>query len=365
MAPSGAGAPAAAPTVWVIQSYRAGENTQLLGLAERLGRPFRIVPVGYRSGAGLLGLLRRATLAGIDAESRARLSGPWPELLITAGLRNEPLCAYIRRASGGRTRIVFIGRTWRPHADFDLLITTPQYRIRPAPEVLVNLLTQHRVTPERLQQAAERQASLFDGRPRPLIGVLLGGSSGPYVLGPASAGRLCADLEALVARTGGSLAVTSSSRTPEPFYHALTERLGVDAYCYRWRPDDPDNPYYALLAQADALVVTGDSVAMLSEAAATGKPVLVFDIPTDAKGDASPVARLYRWMMRSLPERLTRDVGLFHRQFVAAGHGRFLGGAGATADWLLGAPRADATPDATRDRVEALLSRSPGNDLSR
>lgn len=349
--------------VWVIQSYRAGENTQLLGLAERLGRPYRVIALKYRSRAGLLGLLRRCSLGGIDATSRAGLEPPWPDVLITAGLRNEPVCAWIRRASGGRTRLVFIGRTWQRPERFDLVVTTPQYRVRAGATVLENLLTQHRVTPERLQEAATRHRAAFEELPRPLIAVLLGGSSGPYVLGARSAERLSRDLEALVAATGGSLAVTSSSRTPFDFLETLLARLGRSAWVYRWRPDDPGNPYYGILALADALVVTGDSVAMLSEAAATGKPVLVFDIPTDGGGDSTPAAHFYRWMMRWLPDRLTRDVGLFHRRFVAAGLGRMLADPQGSAEWLHAARRAaESVGDATRERVEGLLP-APAADL--
>ena len=45
-----------------------------------------------------------------------------------------------------------------------------------------------------------------------------------------------------------------------------------------------DNPYYAYLAVADAVLVTADSVSMVSEAAATGKPVHILPLPGgDAK----------------------------------------------------------------------------------
>jgi uncharacterized protein len=37
-----------------------------------------------------------------------------------------------------------------------------------------------------------------------------------------------------------------------------------------------DNPYPAFLAHADRFIVTADSVNMISEAAATGKPILIF-----------------------------------------------------------------------------------------
>jgi mitochondrial fission protein ELM1 len=358
-------ADAAEAAIWVIQSYRAGENTQLLGLAERLGRPFRTVRLGYRRRAGVLGLLRRATLAGLDAASRARIVGPWPKLVISAGLRNEPVCAYIRRASGGRTRVVFLGRTWCRHDALDLLVTTPQYRIEPAPGVVVNLLTQHRVTPERLAVASRQHAARFDARPRPLIAVMLGGSSGPYVLGRSSATRLADALDALVRATGGSLAVSSSSRTPEAFSSALFARLGPDAFVYRWRPDDADNPYYAMLACADVIVVTGDSVAMLSEAAATGKPVLIFDIPTGPDGDANAGARGYRWMMRWLPRRLTRDVGLFHRRFLAAGYGRWLGDGLAAQDWRDSGAAAVPVTDQTVARVLELIDGGSTGSLDR
>ncbi len=38
-----------------------------------------------------------------------------------------------------------------------------------------------------------------------------------------------------------------------------------------------ENPYATFLAHADALIVTADSVNMNGEAAATGKPVYVFE----------------------------------------------------------------------------------------
>ena len=38
------------------------------------------------------------------------------------------------------------------------------------------------------------------------------------------------------------------------------------------------NPYFGILAHADSLIVTGDSVNMVSEAIATGKPVYIFQL---------------------------------------------------------------------------------------
>ncbi len=62
---------------------------------------------------------------------------------------------------------------------------------------------------------------------------------------------------------------------------------------------------------------------MLSEAAATGRPVHIFDL--GSAGSTGPITASksvsYRAMMALLPKRLSRDIGLFHEAFVAARHG--------------------------------------------
>ncbi|MGA1370349.1 MAG: ELM1/GtrOC1 family putative glycosyltransferase [Pseudomonadales bacterium] len=340
--------------VWVLKSYRAGENSQLLGLAERLGLPFRTIEAEYTALASSAGLSRRTTLAGIRAESRRALAPPWPRLLISAGLRNEPVAQWVRRASGGQTRLVFIGRTWCSTDCLDLLVTTPQYRIPPGPRVQVNLLTQHRVTKDRLAAARGAAHALLDGLIAPVVAVLVGGSSGPWVLGPRNAAHLAAALHTLVESTQASIVISTSARTPAAFTEALARELPAGARLYEWRRDDPGNPYFAMLAKADALVVSGDSVAMLSEAAATGKPVLIWDVPMDAAADASPAALGYRLMMRWLPARLTRDVGMFHRAFLNAGLGLSL------ADGI-GALRLGRWP---ARRVGSLLGSGDGSDCA-
>ena len=56
-----------------------------------------------------------------------------------------------------------------------------------------------------------------------------------------------------------------------------------------------ENPYYAYLAVADALLVTANSVSMVSEAAATGKPVHIIGLDG---GDAK-FARFHETMRQA------------------------------------------------------------------
>jgi mitochondrial fission protein ELM1 len=104
----------------------------------------------------------------------------------------------------------------------------------------------------------------------------VGGDNAVYRLGPAEARDLGRRLAAL-AEAGAGLAVTPSRRTGAANEQILQDAL-AGAAAVVWDGRGP-NPYFGYLGLADAIVATCDSVSMISEAASTGKPVYVFDLP--------------------------------------------------------------------------------------
>ncbi len=322
---------ASLPSVWVIAAYRAGEQSQLLALAEALGWPYEVKRLCHRRAGALYDVTRASGLCGIDRARSDALAPPWPEVVIAAGMRNEPVCRWIRHASGGRTRIVHIGRPWARLACFDLVVTTPQYRLPEAPNVLQNTLTLHRVTPARLAEAHAVHGERLARLPSPRIALVVGGPSGPYHFGARSAARLARAASTLARSLGGSLLVSTSSRTPALAVRALREAIEVPHEFYAWRAGDAGNPYYAYLASAERLIVSFDSIAMISEACATGKPVYLFDPQRPDDGEVAPVvehsarALGYRALLRWGPRRLGRDITLVHDRLLAAGRVTWLG----------------------------------------
>ncbi len=360
--------------VWTLTGYRAGERQQILALAEALGYPFEEKLIRHGAWSGWMSLLRRESLQGLPFSDRAALAPPYPDLLIVAGAKNEPAARWIRRRSQGRTKVVFVGRTWAPTTAFDLVVTTPQYRVAPGPQVLENLGTLHRVHPDRLAREERRFRGAFASCPGPRLGVLVGGPSGPHAFGVRAARRLVRTAEEEARRFGArSLLVTTSARTPSDVAAVLEEGFDLPAFVHRWRPRSEQNPYHAILAASSVLLVTGDSVAMASEAIQTAKPVRLFDpgcgrfsmrasvrVPsaTNEKNDFRWKAWGYDLMMRWGPRRLSRDLSLFHRRIVDEGF----------ASWA-GDPVPPARPQPPRDlqrtveRVRALLS--VGHDARR
>ncbi|HDP89564.1 MAG TPA: nucleoside-diphosphate sugar epimerase [Thioalkalivibrio sp.] len=339
------------PRVWIVDAYRSGEQTQLRALAEGLGWPFEIKTLRYRKYEMRTNLFRGRDLHGVDTELSDGLAPPWPDLVLSSGMRNEPVCRWIRDQSNGHTRIVFVGRLWADPAHFDLVITTPQYRVPERPNVLRNDLPLHHVRPDRLAEAAAHWAPRLAHLRRPFITVNMGGNSGPYAFGRRAAQRLVRDAVALASERGGSLLVSSSARTRAAAIEAFAAQTEVPMELYRWQRGDADNPYLGFLALADELIVTADSISMLSEAYATGKPVHMFDLGAgrfsmrrdlyvaagepdraealsrkdDDRPDLAVGALAYRALMRWGWKHLSRDISQVHLRLIRAGKMNWLG----------------------------------------
>ncbi|HYN39891.1 MAG TPA: mitochondrial fission ELM1 family protein, partial [Rhodospirillales bacterium] len=267
-----------APRVWVLTGNKAGDNSQVLALAEALGWPFEIKRFVHTRFEIVPNMLLGGTIAGVDREQSSPLEAPWPDLVLSAGRRNEPISRWIKKQAPETVRTVHVGRPWSPLHHFDLIITTPQYRLPNLPNVLLNQTPLHRVTKERLVREAARWQDRLAHLPRPFVTVVIGGSSGPYSFCTSAAERLAKDASRFAKSLGGSLLITTSARTPAATIDVLEQNLDVPAYLFRWEANAKDNPYFAFLGLAEQIIITGDSMSMLAEACATRKPVHIFDL---------------------------------------------------------------------------------------
>ncbi len=261
------------PTVWALTTGEAGLRAQALGLARRIGGHVEEKICGLRGPWRLIPpFAAHLSLAGLDPE-KDRLAPPWPDVLVSCGRRSGLMSIAVRRASGGRCLTVHVQDPQASSRRFDLVVAMLHDRIR-GPNVIRSLTALHAVTPEELGDARALWWPRFAALPRPLTGVLIGGSTRRHPFTYDDADRLADGLLALTAE-GHGLAITASRRTPEKVCQQLRRRLQGEAVWF-W-DGTGDNPYFAILGLADRLVVTADSLSMVSEALATGTPVEAFD----------------------------------------------------------------------------------------
>ncbi|WP_375594855.1 mitochondrial fission ELM1 family protein [Algihabitans albus] len=278
-----------AVSCWVLSDGRAGIEAQALGLAEALGTDPAVKRLtARRPWVWLPPRMWLRPLVCVEVREGGPVAPPWPDIVISSGRRAAAVSAAVgaaARRAGARTFAIHIQRPYLPLDRFDLVVAPRHDRLTGA-NVLATLGALGRVTPARLATAAEDLApetlAAIAALPRPRIAVAVGGSSRVFRFGRDEAQALAQRLRQAQVGTGGSLLVTVSRRTGRPVAELLRRALAdlPGRFYDGCGAENPaENPYLAFLGLADAIVVTGDSVNMASEAAATGKPVHIFGLP--------------------------------------------------------------------------------------
>ena len=263
--------------LWVLLGTRHGDNQQLLAIADALDIPYRTVPLRFNVAAGLPPASLGASRLAWKCRDDVLLSAPWPRAVLASGRKCVSAARWIRKQSGGQTRLIHVNRPWAPLSWFDLVVTTPQYAVPQRANVLINRMpfllpstSGEAALPAALQARAQAM-------PRPWTLAMVGGDSRPFVLDDAAAARFAETINAEVRTHGGSAWVLGSPRTPESAMAVIEGALDVPSHLVRW--GQGDNPYQALRRNADRFVVTADSASMLTEALLSGRPVVPFDLP--------------------------------------------------------------------------------------
>ena len=300
---------------WVVTDGKAGMISQCVGLAEALGFNPDIKQVRLRTPwRDLTPYFRLGGRMQFTSDSDP-LNPPWPELLIASGRHSVAASILVRRLSRGKTRTVQIQNPVISPRHFDLIVT-PRHDNLSGDNVVVTSGALHRVTPQMLSDGAEQLGWRLQHLKRPYISVLIGGSNNVYRMDADTMRSFAARLAASARALNGSLIITPSRRTGEANREILKDAL-VDVPHYLWTGQG-DNPYFGLLGLADFIIVTADSVNMVSEAATTGKPVYVAALPGGSpKFDAfhkrlieDGVTRMFEGKLESYSYRPFDDVGL-------------------------------------------------------
>ncbi|MFI4969107.1 MAG: mitochondrial fission ELM1 family protein [Lysobacterales bacterium] len=288
------------PSCWAISDGAAGNERQALALARALGLAPRVLRVDLRQPwdalAPRLTLGARSAIRDRDGNPPAP---PWPDLAIGCGRRAALVTRLLRDWSAGCSFCVQILDPRIDAGAFDVVIA-PQHDGIAGANVIRSIGALNPVDRDWLAAGRAHFAALA-ALPAPRTAVLVGGSNHAQRLDRVYFDALLERLAARQATDGGSFMVSLSRRTPPGVAARLGHAFGAWPGRFWSGTHDGENPYAGFLAWADRLVVTPDSVNMLSEACATGKPVYTF-----------------------APRPLAGKLAAFHAELVASGHLRRL-----------------------------------------
>ena len=260
-------------TAWVLASGKVGHEVHCLGIARELGLEPVVKQIAPRRLFAAL-----SPFGPIDPRDAAHKAGsllapPFPDLIFAAGRVTVPYLRHLRRASGGRSFTIFLQdpRTGAGTAD---LLWVPEHDKLRGDNVVVTLTSPHPLRPHVLEAARRNPDPRLAALPHPRVAMVLGGPSAHHRFEDNDVAALVRIAKGLAA-SGSGVMVTPSRRTPASLTAALAQALSGEA-AFVW-DGVGDNPYAAMIALADAVVVTGDSVNMVGEALAAGVPVHVYE----------------------------------------------------------------------------------------
>lgn len=266
-------------TCWVITEGMIGTENQCIGVAEALGVPYDVKKIGLRlpwkTFSPWLGLEMAHTFT-------PHLTPPWPDIVIASGRKSVAASRYIKKQSGGKTFTVQIQDPKISATQFDL-VAVPHHDSLRGDNVIVTDGAPNKLNIEKLAQAKQDFTPLFESMDAPRVAVLIGGNSRTHKLTTAITRQLINQLSNLEA----SLMVTASRRTGEDNLKIIQDGL-TNNQNFIW-DGTGDNPYLGMLGWADYIIVTSDSVSMLSDAGTTGKPVYMVNL----EGASPRFHRLY------------------------------------------------------------------------
>ncbi|HEY5289716.1 MAG TPA: ELM1/GtrOC1 family putative glycosyltransferase, partial [Caulobacteraceae bacterium] len=232
-------------SAWAVTTGEMGMRTQARGLAEAVADAVAELTVGSWPWSG------------------PKPTPPWPTVIVSCGRRSARWALAARKASGGSSFAVHVQDPRRDADAFDLIVAMAHDAIAAGGNVIKVTTALHDLTPAKLETAAKAWADRLAPLGRPLTGVAIGGDLRGRAFTLADGARLVEGLRRVRAGTGGALAITPSRRTPAATLAQLKTAFGDDPRVFLWDREG-DNPYRAILAASDRLVVTSDSVSMVS-----------------------------------------------------------------------------------------------------
>ncbi len=274
---------------WLLTDGSAGMLAQARALAETLGfscvekkitlsRWFSWQPNAFYA-SGFKHLILDYAL---DKKNSDSLELPRPEIVISCGRRAALIAMGMRHQlttqhPAPATYFIHIQDPQCRPENFDLVIAMEHDKLQGANVISVRRAL-HSITPEKLAVAREQLNGRFSTYAPPKVAVLLGGSTNKYRLKPQAMKQIISKLEQLLAKTSCSLLITPSRRTGGDNIALLESHFRGHPRIYLYDGKE-ENPYLGLLAHADYIITTNDSVNMMSEALATKKPLYILPLP--------------------------------------------------------------------------------------
>ncbi len=277
------------PEILVISDCRAGNDSQLIGLALAMKLKYEIINISYNCFSFLPNILLPKKDFAIDKISKEKLSkiNFVPRFILSAGRKSAPAALYLKEKFSNIPKIIQI---MNPNLDFKKfdLILLPRHDFKNQDtnnhhdNVILTIGALNKINDLEIKKEAEIFRAEFeklspDSLGQKKIALLVGGSSKSSIFDEDSALKLAKIASRICNQMNAILIVLTSRRTGQKITEIIKSNLSCKNKFFSWELVAKKNPYLGILGYSDFFIVTADSVSMCSECCSTGNPVYIFD----------------------------------------------------------------------------------------
>ncbi len=207
-----------------------------------------------------------------------KVMATYADIVISTG--SSLLGANLLVSDENRARSAVVMKPFFSADRFDAVIVPKHDKIKHSENVFVTPTALSAMSPEDLQSQARKISEKFGiSGAKEKIGVLIGGDTDRLFFDRSLLGGWLGDLESLAGNSGAQILLTTSRRTPSWADQLVKETLEKKSWCpFLVIANEANYPgsVAGIMGLSDRLMVSGESMSMISEAVLSGKPVTVF-----------------------------------------------------------------------------------------
>lgn len=276
-------------TIWILRDNRVGSSKQVEFLAKTIGKPYEVKNVVYNKFITLPNFLK-PNKVGVDFKKSDNLfitdieiNNSQPDIIIFAGRRLAGIAVYLKKYYEKLTKksvkLISILNPNLPFKNFDVILLPYHDTIskKNKHKNLINFtgaLCSSNL--EITKEVSDYWGNKLELCKKPLILWVIGGDIKNKKMNSKKIGEITAKISNMVLDSNGTLLITTSRRTSEKCIAEIKANITCDSLLYIFGEKDIPNPYNIFLAKSDTIIVTCDSISMVSEIATLGKNLYLY-----------------------------------------------------------------------------------------
>ena len=258
---------------WILSDNLIGHEKQSISLAEKLNFNYKIIKIEK------LNFIEKHLLIFINIKKTKLLKAPFPKFIISCGKNTAYYSKLIKKRLKKRIFSIFIQTPPINIKNFDVVIAPKHDNCKGS-----NIIeTNGALTKINLKYIKSvNKTKIPDVLKENFITVLIGGNSRHHKITNSLLDLIITKLNLIQSQKKIKVFILFSRRTEKKDYLYLKKKL-LNKNFFFILPDSKQVSYLNAISFAKAIIVTSDSVSMVTEACSTGKPTYIIDIPTKSK----------------------------------------------------------------------------------